>query len=96
MQFDLPEFDLIDKKSIEDTHELLKLRERSKGLLTLLLRFKGSKSGFFFGGHNWSEIGRHPALIEEYFEKLNTLDHFHTVSAKVRDMLQLLIEDGKI
>lgn len=96
MSFRLPDFDIIAQKDIEETHELLKLKEKQKGVIALVLTQKDTESGTIFGGHNWDEIGRHPAMVEEYYRSINSQDEFFEYSTKVRRSLQDLIEKKKI
>ena len=94
MPFVLPDFDTIDRKDIEGTHELLKLRRR--GILALVLAQKEAQSGAVFGGHNWENLGQHPSVVEEYYQSINTRADFVKYSTKIRRGLQDLIETRKI
>ena len=95
MGFSSPEFEIIGKKDIEDTHELLKLKN-AKGILALVLASKEANSGAFFGGHNWEVIGQHPTIIEDFYGRINSKREFIAISEKIRTDLQGLIESGKI
>lgn len=96
MTFHSPELEKIDHKDIGRTHELHKLRNREDGLLMLILTAKGTSCGAVFGGHNRDVIGRYPAMIEEYFRKINSITDFHIISAGIREEIQRLIEEDKI
>jgi len=96
MAFNLPDFDTIERKDIGETHELLKLREKERGLFTLILSPKDSNGGAIFCGHNWEEIGQHPAMIDKFYEQINSQADFAAISYWFRKELQALIEKGKI
>lgn len=95
MTFSSPEFETVETKNLDDTHELLKLRDK-RGILALILAAKEASSGAIFGGHNWEEIGRHPAVIDDYFKQIGSQADFMTISVKVRNNMQSLIEEHKI
>lgn len=95
MGFSTPELQIVEAKDIEDTHELLKLKN-AKGILALVLASKEAKSGAIFGGHNWEEIGQHPAIIDKFYSQINSKREFIAISEKIRADLQGLIESGKI
>ena len=86
------DFETIESKDIEGTHQLLKVRMRRDNGIALILAKKDSNSGAVFGGHNWEDLSQHPDIVDEYYTVISTIGQFVAASFKVREKIQKLIE----
>lgn len=96
MHFNLSDCDNIESKEIEGSHILLKLRMRLTGRIALVLAPKEAQSGAVFGGHNWEDLGLHPSLVDDFYRQINSRKDFVSLSSRVREGIQSLIEQGEI
>lgn len=94
MSFRLEGFEVIQRKEMGDSeHELLMMRQEAEDLLVLVLTNTKGKSGAYFGGHNWQHLGRQKSEIGNFFDRIQSVDDFHTLSSTIRDNIQRSLEE---